>query len=194
LRKTMKRQNTKSDVLTIGTVCCGHRKVAWIQNLFQLLARLQIFPLETRGMVGILFAKTDRSLGRHSTIFMMPLRYTIHLHIMNYIMFALHCHFSRIPVVQYQMQHQMCLSIFDVCRTVHHNILLQWNQPDAQYLKMYFILRTTLYMFRAVSPSIIRRLRLYIQHQVYVIQVLWPLANKQPKNLYDRHLMLYVQS
>jgi len=88
LRKSMKRQNTKSDVLTIGTVCCGHRKVAWIQNLFQLLARLQIIPLETRGMVGILFAKTDRSVGRHSTFFMMPLRYTIHLHMTKYIMFA----------------------------------------------------------------------------------------------------------
>ena len=28
-----------------------------------------------------------------------------------------------------------------------------------------------LYMFRTVSPSIIRSLRLYIQHQVYVKQV-----------------------
>jgi hypothetical protein len=31
----------------------------------------------------------------------------------------------------------------------------------------------TFYMFRTVSPSIIRSLKLYIQHQVYVIQVLW---------------------
>ena len=76
-------------LLTIGTVCYGHRKLAWIQNLFQLLARLQILPLETWGIVGILFAKTLRSVGRHSTSCMMPLRYTIHLHIMNYIMFAL---------------------------------------------------------------------------------------------------------
>ena len=36
---------------------------------------------------------------------------------------------------------------------------------------------TTLYMFRTVSPSIIRSIRLYIQHQVYVIQVLWLLAS-----------------
>jgi len=35
-------------------------------------------------------------------------------------------------------------------------------------------------MFRTVSPSIIRSLRLYIQHQVYVIQVLWLLATKRP--------------
>jgi hypothetical protein len=47
-------------------------------------------------------------------------------------------------------------------------------------------------MFRAVSPSIIRGLRLYIQHQLYVIQVLW--LRKQPQNLYDIYLMLYVQS
>jgi len=57
-----------------------------------------------------------------------------------------------------------------------------------------FYFGTTLYMFRTVSPSIIRCLRLYIQHQVYVIQVLWLFANKQPQNLYDIHLMLYVQS
>ena len=39
-----------------------------------------------------------------------------------------------------------------------------------------FYFGTTLYMFRTVSPSIIRSLRLYIQHQVYVIHVLWLLA------------------
>ena len=57
-------------------------------------------------------------------------------------------------------------------------------------------------MFRTVSPSIIRSQRLYIQHQVYVIQVLWlstsgqevvP-ASRQPQNVYDLYLMLYVQS
>jgi len=49
-------------------------------------------------------------------------------------------------------------------------------------------------MFRTVFPSIIRSLRLYVQHQVYVIQVLWLLASKQPQNLYHIYLMLYVQS
>ena len=49
-------------------------------------------------------------------------------------------------------------------------------------------------MFRKVFPSIIRSQRLYIQHKVYVIQVLWQLANKQSQNLYDIYLMLYVQS
>jgi len=35
---------------------------------------------------------------------------------------------------------------------------------------------TTLYMFRMVFPSIIRSLRLYVQHQVYVKQVLYSLS------------------
>jgi len=56
-----------------------------------------------------------------------------------------------------------------------------------------FYFGTTLYMFRTVSPSIIRSLRLYIQH--HTIQVLWLLATEQqPQNLYDIYLMLYVQS
>ena len=40
-----------------------------------------------------------------------------------------------------------------------------------------FYFGTKLYMFQTVSPSIIRSLRLYIQHQVYVIRVLWQLAS-----------------
>jgi len=55
-----------------------------------------------------------------------------------------------------------------------------------------FYFGTTLYMFRTVSSSIIRSLRLYIQH--HTIQVLWLLTNKQPPNLYDIYLMRYVQS
>jgi hypothetical protein len=51
---------------------------------------------------------------------------------------------------------------------------------------------TMVYMFRMVSPSIIRSLRLYIQH--HTMQVLWLLASKQPQNLYDLYLLLYVQS
>ena len=45
-------------------------------------------------------------------------------------------------------------------------------------------------MFWTVSPSIIRSLRLYIQH--HTIQVLWLLVSKQPQNLYDIYLILYV--
>jgi len=51
-----------------------------------------------------------------------------------------------------------------------------------------FYFGTTLYMFQTVLSSIIRSLKLYIQHQVYVIQVLWLLASKQPQNLYDNTL------
>jgi len=43
-----------------------------------------------------------------------------------------------------------------------------------------FYFGTTLYRFRAVFPSIIRSLRLYIQHQVYVIEVLWLQAATEP--------------
>jgi len=55
-----------------------------------------------------------------------------------------------------------------------------------------FYFGTTLYMFRTVFPFIIRSIRLYIQH--HTIQVLWLLASKQPQNLYDIYLMLYVES
>ena len=40
-----------------------------------------------------------------------------------------------------------------------------------------FYFGTTFYMFRTVFPSIIRSLRLYIQHQEHVIQILWLLAS-----------------
>jgi hypothetical protein len=40
---------------------------------------------------------------------------------------------------------------------------------------MYFILEQH-YIFRTVFLPIIRSLRLYAQHHVYVIQVLWPPA------------------
>jgi hypothetical protein len=41
-----------------------------------------------------------------------------------------------------------------------------------------FYFGTTFYMIRTVFPSIIRSLRLYIQHLVYVIQVLWLLVSR----------------
>jgi hypothetical protein len=53
-------------------------------------------------------------------------------------------------------------------------------------------------MFPRVFPSIIRSPKVYIQSQVYVIQVCWLLASgpasKQSTNLYDIYLTLYVQS
>jgi len=59
-------------------------------------------------------------------------------------------------------------------------------------ISIFFYFGTTHYMFRTVFPSIIRSLRLYIQH--YTIQVLWLLAIKQLQNMYDIYLMLYVHS
>jgi hypothetical protein len=50
----------------------------------------------------------------------------------------------------------------------------------------------TLYTFWTVSPSIISSLRLYKQHQVYVIQVLWLLASMQPQNLRLLHCCLFA--
>jgi len=65
------------------------------------------------------------------------------------------------------------------------NVLLRWARQYHFYNKTHqmhnishlFYFGTTLYMFRTVFPSIIRSLRLYIQHQVYVKQVLCPLAS-----------------
>jgi hypothetical protein len=54
------------------------------------------------------------------------------------------------------------------------------------------VLNITLHV--SVFPSIIRSSRLYIQHQVYVIQVSWMLASKQSTKLCDIYLTLYVQS
>jgi hypothetical protein len=51
------------------------------------------------------------------------------------------------------------------------------------YLRGYHT--SILHMFRTVYPSIIRSLRLYIQHQVYVTQILWLLASMEPQNLCD---------
>jgi len=42
-----------------------------------------------------------------------------------------------------------------------------------QFLK-FILFGITFYMFRTVFPSIIKRSRLYIQHQVYVKQMLLP--------------------
>jgi hypothetical protein len=49
-------------------------------------------------------------------------------------------------------------------------------------------------MFRTVSPSIIRSLRLYIQHQVYVIQVRWLLDSGKEMERWDcpKHVVLFL--
>jgi hypothetical protein len=48
------------------------------------------------------------------------------------------------------------------------------TNQDTQLFRVYWI---SLYMFRTVFPSIIRSPRLYVQHQVYVLQVRWLLTS-----------------
>ena len=83
-----------------------------------------------------------------------------------------------------QQQALWFITTWQICRM---NLFLQWTVITSSYfysktnhmhnISNLFYFGTTLYMFRTVSPSIIRSLRLYIQHQVYVIQVLWLLAS-----------------
>ena len=55
-----------------------------------------------------------------------------------------------------------------------------------------FYFGITLYTFRTVSPSIIRSLRLYINHQVYVIQALWLFEIYNISNLFYFGITLYT--
>ena len=70
-------------------------------------------------------------------------------------------------------------SLYGVCLYANEHVI--WNlyskTNQMHNISHLFYFGTTFYMFRTVSPSIIRSLRLYIQHQVYVIQVLWLLAS-----------------
>jgi hypothetical protein len=45
-----------------------------------------------------------------------------------------------------------------------------------QNISNLFYFRTTLYMFRTVFPTIIKNLRLYIQHQVYICHTVFVAA------------------
>ena len=69
-----------------------------------------------------------------------------------------------------------------VCVYLGTNNLLQttqyhfYSKTNQMHLSNLFYFGKTRYMFRTGFPSIIRSLRLYIQHQVYVIHVLWLLA------------------
>ena len=65
---------------------------------------------------------------------------------------------------------------FDVHRSVHCNIFLQYNQHDAPASQIIYSCRT-LYMFRTVFPSIIRSSKLHKQQQAYVKQLLLPAAS-----------------
>ena len=96
---------------------------------------------------------------------------------------------STFPIKPYTKLLYLFLTSVSPCVVIYSYI--KTNQMHNISNLFYF--GTTLYMFRTVFPSIVRSLRLYIQHQVYVIQVVWLIASKQPHNLYDIHLKLYVQ-
>ena len=64
-----------------------------------------------------------------------------------------------------------------VQRLFDHPVYLYCKTNQMHNISNLFYFGTTLYMFRTVFPSVIRSLVLYIQHQVYVIQVLWLLAS-----------------
>jgi len=62
--------------------------------------------------------------------------------------------------------------MFDVLRSLHHNIISVVKQTRRTNVSNLFYFGMTLYMFRTVFPSIIRSSRLYIQQQAYVKQLL----------------------
>jgi len=57
-----------------------------------------------------------------------------------------------------------------ICQTDSADCLLAGTRCTS-FSNLFYIV-VTLYMFRTIFPPIIRSLRLYIQHQVYVIQIL----------------------
>ena len=63
-------------------------------------------------------------------------------------------------------------SIFDVQRTMHHNIISMVKPTRCTNVLILFYFERILYMFRMVFPSIIRSSRLYIQQQAFVKQIL----------------------
>jgi len=55
---------------------------------------------------------------------------------------------------------------------VQRDVILWKSQTGASASQIYFILEWHSNIFWTVFPSIIRSLRLYIQHQIYVKQIL----------------------
>jgi len=84
----------------------------------------------------------------------------------------------------------MMMMMMMAMKNIKNNFYSKTNEMHSISSLFYF--ETTLYVFRRVFPPIIRVLRQYIQHQVYVIQVLWRLVSKQSQNMHG--MMLYVQS
>jgi len=71
-------------------------------------------------------------------------------------------------------------------------VFLQQNQPNAQYLKFILFSNNTLHISNGLTVH--HQESKTVHTACRTIQVLWLLASKQPQNLYDIYLMLYVQS
>jgi len=82
---------------------------------------------------------------------------------------------------------------FDVHRAVHRNIISIIKPTRCTNVSNVFYFGMTIYVFRTVFPSVIRRSRLYIQQQAFVKQILlycrYPLASRQ-QYLFDKCLLL----
>ena len=61
---------------------------------------------------------------------------------------------------------------FDFHRALHRNIVSIVKPTRGTNVSNLFYFRMTLYMFRAVFPSVVTSSRLYIQQQAFVKQVL----------------------
>ena len=78
------------------------------------------------------------------------------------------------------MQRAYDVTVFDVQRAVHRNVISIVKPTRFTKVSNLFHFGMTLYMFRTVFPSIIRSSRLYIQQQAYVKQILLLLASRYP--------------
>jgi hypothetical protein len=83
-----------------------------------------------------------------------------------------------LPVLKAYWLYHISLNVIQYSTFVGPCIVIHFYSKTNQMhdILNLFYFGTTLYTFRTVSPSIIRSLRQYIQHQVHVIQVLWLLA------------------
>ena len=110
--------------------------------------------------------------------------------------------------LHYQEQ-EWNLGTMKLSRTNHLHITIYISIVKPTRCTIFWVYWISLYMFRTVFPAIIRSPRLYIQRQVYVIQVFSLLASgpemelhdfhlgtasKQSTNLWNIYLTLYVQS
>ena len=80
---------------------------------------------------------------------------------------------NRVPVANlYGMNKTKILSLFDVHRVVHRNIISVVKPTRCTKVSFIFLFGMTIYTFRTVFLSIVRSSRLCIQQQAFVKQIL----------------------